>query len=148
MKDVDMAYVSNIQHFCVHDGNGFRTTVFLQGCPLKCAWCQNPELQSYVPQHLYSSSKCTSCGACKIACPYGNIDADKNGFRPCDDIFCEKCVADSENGYAPCEKVCYFGARSFSSHRMSAAHVFRECMKESLFYGSKSTGGGSYAQWR
>lgn len=35
--------IFEIREFCVHDGPGPRTTVFLQGCPLRCAWCQNPE---------------------------------------------------------------------------------------------------------
>lgn len=35
--------VGNIQRFCVHDGPGIRTTVFLKGCPLSCPWCANPE---------------------------------------------------------------------------------------------------------
>jgi pyruvate formate lyase activating enzyme len=35
--------VSQIQSFCVHDGEGIRTTVFLAGCPLRCRWCANPE---------------------------------------------------------------------------------------------------------
>lgn len=35
--------VFDVQRFCVHDGPGIRTTVFLAGCPLRCAWCQNPE---------------------------------------------------------------------------------------------------------
>ena len=35
--------VSNIQRFCLHDGPGIRTTVFLKGCSLKCPWCSNPE---------------------------------------------------------------------------------------------------------
>jgi pyruvate formate lyase activating enzyme len=32
-----------IQRWSLHDGNGIRTTVFLHGCPLRCAWCANPE---------------------------------------------------------------------------------------------------------
>jgi len=35
--------VTHIQRFSVHDGPGIRTTVFVEGCPLRCAWCQNPE---------------------------------------------------------------------------------------------------------
>ena len=35
--------VTNIQHFCLHDGYGIRTTVFLKGCSLRCPWCANPE---------------------------------------------------------------------------------------------------------
>lgn len=35
--------VSNIQRFCLHDGPGIRTTVFLKGCLLHCPWCCNPE---------------------------------------------------------------------------------------------------------
>ncbi len=37
------ALISNIQHFSIQDGPGIRTTLFFQGCPLKCWWCHNPE---------------------------------------------------------------------------------------------------------
>lgn len=37
----------NIQRTCVHDGPGIRTTIFFQGCNLRCLWCQNPESQSF-----------------------------------------------------------------------------------------------------
>jgi len=36
-----------IREFALHDGPGVRTTVFLKGCPLRCAWCHNPEGQSF-----------------------------------------------------------------------------------------------------
>lgn len=35
--------VFNIERFAIHDGPGIRTVVFLQGCPLHCPWCANPE---------------------------------------------------------------------------------------------------------
>lgn len=40
MKD---APLFAIKRFAVHDGPGIRTTLFFQGCPLRCAWCHNPE---------------------------------------------------------------------------------------------------------
>ena len=33
----------DVQTYAIHDGPGIRTTVFLQGCPLRCDWCHNPE---------------------------------------------------------------------------------------------------------
>ena len=39
--------VSNIQRFCLHDGPGIRTVVFLKGCNLRCPWCANPENMEY-----------------------------------------------------------------------------------------------------
>jgi len=45
--------VFDIQRFCIHDGPGIRTTVFLKGCPLRCAWCQNPESQRRGPETMF-----------------------------------------------------------------------------------------------
>jgi len=38
--------VFEIREFTLQDGPGIRTTVFLKGCPLRCAWCHNPEGQA------------------------------------------------------------------------------------------------------
>ena len=43
MNRSDLILVSDIQRFCVHDGPGIRTTLFLKGCSLHCPWCANPE---------------------------------------------------------------------------------------------------------
>ena len=39
--------ILKIQRTCVHDGPGIRTTIFFQGCGLRCLWRQNPEALSY-----------------------------------------------------------------------------------------------------
>lgn len=39
--------VLRIERSSVHDGDGFRTVVFLKGCPLRCQWCSTPESQSF-----------------------------------------------------------------------------------------------------
>ena len=43
--------ISNIQRFCLNDGPGIRTVVFLKGCNLKCPWCANPENMEYEFTH-------------------------------------------------------------------------------------------------
>ncbi len=35
--------VLKIERSSIHDGEGFRTVVFMKGCPLRCLWCSTPE---------------------------------------------------------------------------------------------------------
>lgn len=56
MKDDGLILVTSIQRFCLHDGPGIRTTVFLKGCMVHCPWCENPEnlrpeIESYTDKH-------------------------------------------------------------------------------------------------
>lgn len=44
--------IFNSQKFSVHDGPGIRTTVFFKGCPIRCAWCHNPESQLYQVENM------------------------------------------------------------------------------------------------
>ncbi len=60
--------IADIQRFSLHDGPGIRTTVFLKGCNLRCAWCHNPETISFQPQVLLRPEKCIGCGGCEDGC--------------------------------------------------------------------------------
>lgn len=44
------ATLFDVQRYCVHDGPGIRTVVFMKGCPLRCLWCHNPEGLSPEPE--------------------------------------------------------------------------------------------------
>jgi pyruvate formate lyase activating enzyme len=39
--------VLRIERCSIYDGDGFRTVIFLKGCPLRCRWCSMPESQSF-----------------------------------------------------------------------------------------------------
>jgi pyruvate formate lyase activating enzyme len=54
--------VFDIREFSIHDGPGLRTSVFLKGCPLRCAWCHNPEGLSPEPQLLETPGGTRVCG--------------------------------------------------------------------------------------
>ena len=56
--------VFNIQRFSIHDGPGVRTTVFMKGCPLRCAWCHNPESQACGEAFVRLTHRCMRCGRC------------------------------------------------------------------------------------
>jgi pyruvate formate lyase activating enzyme len=56
--------VFNVQRFSLQDGPGLRSTVFLKGCPLACAWCHNPESQAPRIEYLRLGHRCMACGIC------------------------------------------------------------------------------------
>ena len=68
---MNKALITEIQRFSIHDGPGIRTTVFLKGCPLHCAWCHNPECISFEPQEMFYAEKCIGCGKCSEGCYTG-----------------------------------------------------------------------------
>jgi glycyl-radical enzyme activating protein len=63
--------VADIQRCSTHDGPGIRTTVFLKGCNLHCAWCHNPETINSLEEWLYYPDKCIECGLCHEGCYSG-----------------------------------------------------------------------------
>jgi len=124
--------VFNIQKFCLHDGPGIRTTIFLKGCPLTCKWCSNPESQSWRPQLVTRDIKCTGCGECATVCPENAIELTSDGNRHINWEHCSQCLK--------CIDACIYGALEAAGKHMSVDEVVREAEKDAIFY--KNSGGG------
>lgn len=123
--------VFDIQRFCTHDGPGIRTTVFLKGCPLKCAWCHNPESQDYAPELLFTPQLCIECDACAAVCPQGSarrVLREPETAR----AVCRQCQA--------CAEVCVGGAIEISGFSCTAEQVLDIVEKDRVFY--EESGGG------
>ncbi len=121
--------VFNIQKFCLHDGDGIRTCVFLKGCPLRCIWCHNPESFDKAGTVSFSKQKCSLCGKCLDVCSSRRIE---NGVMK---IEREKCVSCGK-----CAEICLNDANEIIGKEMTATEVLEEVMKDKMFY--DSSGGG------
>ena len=124
-------FIFNVQKFCVHDGPGIRTTVFFKGCPLRCAWCHNPESQDFAPELLVNAEKCTSCRQCLPTCPAGAIRATGEGIVT-DRASCRACGS--------CVDECLKGAREIAGHQATITELLAEIEKDRVFY--EQSGGG------
>ena len=131
MADKNTGRVLNIQHFCVDDGPGIRTTVFLKGCPLRCTWCHNPESQSAHAELLYRADRCARCGACVSACPTGAHALDASGHT-LDRDKCVRCMR--------CVSVCRYEALERAGEEMRADEVLADVLSDRIFY--ETSGGG------
>lgn len=123
--------IFNIQHFSVDDGPGIRTTVFLKGCPLKCAWCHNPESRKSLPEYLYRADKCTGCGVCASVCKNG-VHVFENGIHLANRDNCVLC--------GKCTFTCCSDALEIAGRTVSLAEIMEEVLADRIFY--RRSGGG------
>ena len=117
--------VFNIQRYSVHDGPGIRTIVFLQGCPLRCPWCANPEGRGFTSVLSHNRGLCRRCGHCLAVCPEKALRMEEDGVHVdrsrC--TVCEKCVW-------ICGSDCY----KIFGESVPAEEVLREVGKDESFY--------------
>jgi pyruvate formate lyase activating enzyme len=123
--------VFNIQRMSIHDGPGIRTTVFVKGCVLRCAWCHNPESWSKKPEVLWSAERCLGCGLCATVCEQKGI-AFEDGKR----VWArDKCIA-----CGACASVCGGKVIEMVGQAMSTDEVLAIVEKDRVFY--EESGGG------
>ncbi len=123
--------ITDIQRFSLNDGPGIRTTVFLKGCNLHCAWCHNPETIRKKNELMVYPANCIGCGHCVPVCPSGarSIAA---GVLQFDRSRCTACGA--------CAAVCFPGALKMAGRSVSVAEVMEEIRQDNAYYAD--SGGG------
>ncbi len=128
---MSIPYITNIQKYSIHDGDGIRTTIFFKGCALSCWWCHNPESQCYSKQLMFNKELCVGCDICSKVC-------DNNAISIVDN----KCVTDSKK-CTLCEKCldyCNKSARVVAGKQYSVEEIVKLVEKDQMFY--EQTGGG------
>ncbi len=137
----DSVLITDIQRFSVNDGPGFRTNVYLKGCPLRCQWCHNPETISAVPELYWKKRLCVQCGACLEACPR---DAIRPPIPPeearQETSTYHKIVRDRCDLCMKCVDACLYGALEVVGRPMSIEKILDEVEEDRPFY--DNSGGG------
>lgn len=123
--------ITHIQRFSLHDGPGIRSTVFLKGCQLRCAWCHNPETMRPQPELQVFPMLCIGCGACVLACPAAAHTLTAAGHQ-FDRARCTGCGA--------CAAECFAGALVSVGKRVTPDEILQEVRQDRAFYAE--SGGG------
>jgi len=121
----------NVQQFSTEDGPGIRTTVFMKGCPLHCAWCHNPEGMRTAPDLMWHDVRCIGARDCVRACPQNALTLAPQGMR-IDRERCDVCGA--------CAEACPSAALEVIGRRWTPEQLLEEVLKDQVFY--ETSGGG------
>jgi pyruvate formate lyase activating enzyme len=123
--------VVDILRSSMNDGPGIRTTVFVKGCPLRCAWCHNPESQRARPELSFDAARCTLCGQCVEACP-NKAHQIADGVHTLDRGRCQAC--------GRCVQGCQSGALKIIGQWWSPDAVVEMALRDKAYY--DRSGGG------
>ncbi len=123
--------IFDIIRYAVHDGPGIRSTIFFKGCPLRCAWCANPESQSYRPEFTHNKTECLGCGMCLQGCPEKAISQVQEELV----IDLEKC-----NICGSCAKTCPSEALQIMGRTVTIDGLYKEIAADRPFW-DRSNGG-------
>lgn len=123
--------ILHLQRLSTEDGPGIRTTVFFKGCPLRCAWCHNPESLSREPQIQWFAIRCLGCETCLTACPEGCLSRAEVGLV----IDRERC-----QGCGKCAEACPAGAIELLGRTVTLDELLAELRKDRAYY--DASGGG------
>lgn len=128
------ATIFNIQKYNMYDGDGIRTIVFFQGCPLRCKWCANPEGMLKKHRVMLKSNLCENCGACVSACPVGihTISTETLKHEVNRDIECIGC--------GKCKDACLKSAISIIGEVKTISELLKIVEEDRTFY--EMSGGG------
>lgn len=121
----------NIQRFSTEDGPGIRTTVFMKGCPLRCAWCHNPEGLSPRLDLTWYDVRCIGARDCLGACPENALTLTAQGMR----IERARCTVCGK-----CAEACPSAAFEVIGKSWDPAELVEELVKDRVFY--ETSGGG------
>ena len=135
--------VLDIQRLSTEDGPGLRTTAFVKGCPLRCAWCHNPESIQPQEQMVWLENHCIGCRLCVQVCPNQALSLSEAG-QVRDKSLCSGCQA--------CADICPTLSVEVKGRDWDVDTLVEELLKDRAYFeksggGVTVSGGDPMLQW-
>ncbi len=129
------ATITNIQRFSVHDGPGIRTLIFFKGCPLRCAWCSNPENINPGKEVMQTKDQCFKCRKCILSCKREALH-EEGDLIIADPKICDLC--------GECENICPFSNIQITGKDYTVKELMDIILKDRVFF-DRTSGGVTFS---